>query len=196
VNRYTIGLLFDPSTQTIANLKPVNYVSFASPHLGTRNGVTWFTENVMSRLPFISKTTDQFFLRDAAENWRKTQYQIATTKEEITGPSALSPSPSSSSSPRHIPLLFEMALEGSVWYKAFALFQQRLIYTNVEKDHRVNYNTGAIWPFKMEGEVWKKPYKYMEKYPNVVSHPSEDFTWTVATGRERERAQRERETRV
>eukprot|EP01111_Echinosteliopsis_oligospora_P017930 TRINITY_DN796_c0_g1_i2.p1 TRINITY_DN796_c0_g1~~TRINITY_DN796_c0_g1_i2.p1 ORF type:complete len:257 (+),score=45.39 TRINITY_DN796_c0_g1_i2:391-1161(+) len=174
-----MGLLYDPITQTIATLKPVNYVSLATPHLGTRSGIGWFTENVFGWLPFLRGTTDQFYLRDAPPDWRNRPIQITRTAEEAF--ENLKKQQIGVLGKRHVPLLWEMSMEGSVWFCAFAAFQQRLLYANVEDDYRVTFQSGAIWPFLMVGDVWKRPFLYMDKYPSVVNHPVADFTWTIST---------------
>jgi len=65
INRCAAAILYDQDTKNIAGLKPTSFVTFATPHLGTRGSVDWLTEHIVSRIPLITKTTNQLFYRDA-----------------------------------------------------------------------------------------------------------------------------------
>jgi hypothetical protein len=146
IARYAIGLLYEDmhinicgmdSCNTIGGLRPINYISFATPHLGCRNDLNWFTENVLSHIPFIAPTTDQLFFRDH--------------KKESN------------------PLLFELTKPETSYMKGLGLFKHRIVFANVEGDHRVSYNSAAIWPYKMIGPYWKKPYTYLHNYDHIIT---------------------------
>jgi len=68
IMRYAIGLLYDDLNKTIATLKPISFVTFASPHLGTRVGLTWLVQNFVSYLPILRPTTDELFYRDIPQS--------------------------------------------------------------------------------------------------------------------------------
>ena len=70
--RYAIGLLFDPSRETICGLKPVSFVTTVSPHLGLHGFVSTVLEGVIANLYrcggaqlYGGRTGEQIFLADA-----------------------------------------------------------------------------------------------------------------------------------
>lgn len=143
ISRYAIWRLLEVNERyelSIGGLKPVNYVTFATPHLGCRKGVSWVTENVLSYFGPIRLTTDQLFFRDVSEFG--------------------------------VPLLIAMSDPNSQFVKALGLFEHRIVYANIEGDHRVDYHSGAIWPYRLEGDYWKKPYHYEPDYEHIVTRPS------------------------
>eukprot|EP01114_Cavostelium_apophysatum_P023253 TRINITY_DN8707_c0_g1_i1.p1 TRINITY_DN8707_c0_g1~~TRINITY_DN8707_c0_g1_i1.p1 ORF type:complete len:353 (+),score=52.93 TRINITY_DN8707_c0_g1_i1:79-1137(+) len=174
IARYACGNLFDRGTGKIAGLDPTNYVSFASPHLGVRQGVSWWTENVSSKIFIVKRTTDELFLRDAQPERRASSegYSGVTTLEQLEAHKTLPPEQ------RPVPLLEEMTIPGGVFYDALASFKHRTLYANVENDHRVIFQTGVIWPFKLSGKTWQRPFTYLKDYPSIVDQNEANFEWT------------------
>lgn len=68
----------------------------------------------------------------------------------------------------NVPLLVEMTLPEFKFYKGLSLFKKRVLYSNVEHDHRTSYQSGAIWPYHIQ-----KPYNYHSDYSTVVLHEDE-----------------------
>lgn len=145
--RYAISKLYevDPHcigncVATIAGLTPVNYITFATPHMGCRGSVSWFAENLWSYIDIVKPTTEQLFFRDKQQSG--------------------------------LPLLYEMSIGNTIYMKALGLFKHRILYANIEGDHRVSYQSGAIWPYRLDGAYWEKPFNFDPKYNNIVVRPA------------------------
>jgi len=63
IARYAAGVLYDQETRKIAGLTPHMYASFASPHLGVNNLLSYFVQHYGSKL-FAGRSGQQLFLRD------------------------------------------------------------------------------------------------------------------------------------
>jgi Putative serine esterase (DUF676) len=72
---------------------------------------------------------------------------------------------------KKLPLLVEMTLPDSNFFKGLAVFRKRVLYGNVEKDHRTSYQSGTIWPYEKKQ---KKQYTYHPNYPTIVLHEEEE----------------------
>jgi Putative serine esterase (DUF676) len=60
--RYTIGEMYDKETKTLLGLIPLNFVTFATPHLGIRGQTHWMIETTFSW--FSIRTIEQLFIKD------------------------------------------------------------------------------------------------------------------------------------
>jgi hypothetical protein len=67
-------------------------------------------------------------------------------------------------------LLVEMSEIGSSYMKSLGIFKHRILYSNIEGDHRISYHSGNIWPYKLKGSYWKKPYEFGE-YAHIIVRP-------------------------
>jgi len=171
IARYAFALLYDTENARIGGLIPQNFITFVTPHLGTRYGnIPWITEQYISKFPLVKSSTDHMFYRDALYDPKnlKTHQPISNHEELVKYPSVQ----------KEIPLLLEMSLPGGIFFESLKSFKYRGLYTNVEKDHRVSYQSGAIWPFKLMGEAWKRPFVYLQNHPNIIDHKEENFTWS------------------
>ncbi|KCV70012.1 hypothetical protein H696_03479 [Fonticula alba] len=149
ITRYAIGsLLARGFFQTVA---PINFVTFATPHLGVgrlpslaSSGV-WFRRLRNSMSDVVGgRAAKQMFLLDG------------TTEDD--------------------PLLFRMTLPGSSFMEALRLFQRRALYANGRGDRLVSYSSAAIHIPNCNHET-PNPYRQdqsyfgqgsLESFPHVV----------------------------
>lgn len=67
-----------------------------------------------------------------------------------------------------VPLLVEMTMPEYKFYKGFALFKKRVLYSNVMNDHRTAFQSGAMWPYHLQS-----PYNFHSDYETLVIHDDE-----------------------
>ncbi|KAL3521381.1 hypothetical protein ACH5RR_019530 [Cinchona calisaya] len=161
VARYAIGRLYKPSSKgnpgdlstncceeeskaTIAGLEPINFITFATPHLGSRgNKQVPFLFGV----PAFEKAAGLFI------HWifRRTGRHLFLT-DDIEGKP---------------PLLKRMVEDGSDCHFMSALraFKRRVAYSNVGYDHIVGWRTSSI---RRNNELPKWEDSVNEKYPHIV----------------------------
>ncbi|KAI9890436.1 MAG: hypothetical protein M1814_003920 [Vezdaea aestivalis] len=140
VSRYVVGLLY--SKGWFDKIKPVNFTTFATPHLGIRTprrGLHNHIWNVVgARL--MSTSGRQMFTVDSFRDTGR-------------------------------PLLSVLADPDSIFVRGLRLFQRRSLYANVVNDRSVVYYTAGISrtdPFVNIDEV---ECNYIEGYENVVVDP-------------------------
>ncbi|RAL51353.1 unnamed protein product [Cuscuta campestris] len=161
VARYTIGRLYSPpiretidglstdslgeeSNGRIAGLEPMNFVTVATPHLGSRGnkqvpflfGVTAFEKVAGHVIHLIFRRTGRhLFLRDDDEGKPPLLRRMVEDDGE---------------------LLFMSALRS---------FKRRVAYSNVANDHIVGWRTSCI---RRNSELPKWEESLNEKYPHIV----------------------------
>ncbi|EJD52523.1 lipid particle protein, partial [Auricularia subglabra TFB-10046 SS5] len=142
VARYAIGILY--SQEFFKAVTPVNFTTFATPHIGLIDYATWWSRTVEfigSRL--LSRTGEQFFAHD---KW----------------------------SPDGQPLLLAMSDKGlckKIFYKALRSFPNLRIYANGVKDRTVPFVTAYITthdPF-IDYPASGLQVKYDPKYYPVIT---------------------------
>ncbi|KAK1375417.1 DUF676 domain-containing protein [Heracleum sosnowskyi] len=128
----------------IAGLKPINFITLATPHLGVRGknqlpfllGVP-ILEKIAAPVAalFVGRTGSQLFLTDGK--------------------------------PSRAPLLLRMASdsEDGNFISALGAFRCRMIYANVSYDHMVGWRTSSI---RRERELVKPPLRSLDGYKHVV----------------------------
>ena len=146
VARYAIGLLdhkgyFD-------RMKPVNFTTFVTPHLGVRTPLVGYQNHVWNVLGARTLSTSgrQLFMID---NFRETNR----------------------------PLLSVLADPESIFIHALAKFQHRSLYTNIVNDRSaVHYTTGISRndPFV---NMDKLKLKYVKGYEPVILDPDHPYEW-------------------
>jgi len=113
VSRYAIGLLFHKGI--FQKIKPVNFTTFATPHLGVRTplrGLHNFIWNVLGART-VSQSGNQLFTIDSFRDTGR-------------------------------PLLAVLADPDSIFMQGLAQFQHRSLYVNVVNDRTVSYYTAGI----------------------------------------------------
>lgn len=126
-SRYAISLLWQPESKTILGLKPITFMSIATPHLGVRRFTIIPLPDLLHFTPplVIGQTGNDLFLRPP--------------------PSSSSNSSSSSSSESDPPLLLKMASEKR-FLEPLAAFKYRRAYGNLKDDMLVPFGTALFHP--------------------------------------------------
>ncbi|CAA0836682.1 alpha/beta-Hydrolases superfamily protein [Striga hermonthica] len=161
VARYAIGKLYRPSNKetgqegspnvctdeskgTIANLEPINFITVATPHLGSRGN---------KQVPFLFGVTAFEKVAGCVIHWifRRTGRHLFLTDEDEGKP----------------PLLKRMVEDNEecCFMSALRSFQRRVAYSNVDHDHIVGWRTSSI---RRIGELPKWEDCVDEKYPHIV----------------------------
>jgi len=145
ISRYCIGKLYE--LDYFSKVVPVNYISIATPHVGSRRSskgvinpvIHWFVNT------FLSDTGSQLMLEDVPPD----------TKE--------------------LPILVKMSSPDSCFFKGLALFNQRIAYANVMSDLQVPYSTAAMVPRNpyLNGE---RKLIFSSKYPSIVEDQQDTET--------------------
>ncbi|KAJ4362718.1 hypothetical protein N0V95_001320 [Ascochyta clinopodiicola] len=113
VARYAIGLLYHKGV--FEHIQPVNFTTFATPHLGVRTPLRGYTSHVWNVLGARTLSTSGRQL-------------FAIDKFRDTGR----------------PILSVLADPESIFIKALAQFKHRSLYANVVNDRTVTYYTAGI----------------------------------------------------
>jgi hypothetical protein len=162
VARYAIGRLYRPppenepmqdssnkeskvdSIGTICDLEAMNFITVATPHLGSRGN---------KQVPFLFGVTAFEKLASVIIHWifRRTGRHLFLTDEDEGKP----------------PLLKRMVedYDGCYFMSALRTFKRRVIYSNVGYDHIVGWRTSSI---RRDNELPKWEDTLNEKYPHVV----------------------------
>ena len=143
IARYAIGLLYQKGV--FDKVKPINFTTFATPHLGVRTPIKGFHSHIWNVLGArtLSMSGRQLFGIDTFRD---------------TGSS----------------LLAVLADPESIFIRAFAQFQHRSLYANVRNDRTVTYYTAGVSqtdPFVNLDEV---TVNYISGYDQVIvdgEHP-------------------------
>ncbi|KAL2248559.1 UNVERIFIED_CONTAM: putative lipase ROG1 [Sesamum indicum] len=161
VARYAIGKLYRPpkrgtgeelsaascneaSKGTIGDLEPINFISVASPHLGSRGN---------KQVPFLFGVTALERAAGHLVHWifRRTGRHLFLTDDDEGKP----------------PLLRRMVEDNGEYpfMSALRSFQRRVVYSNVDYDHIVGWRTSSI---RRNNELPKWEDSIDEKYPHIV----------------------------
>ncbi|KAF2686668.1 lipase/serine esteras-like protein [Lentithecium fluviatile CBS 122367] len=140
ISRYAIGLLY--SKGVFERIEPVNFTTFATPHLGVRTPLRGKINHIWNVLGArtLSMSGRQLFMID---NFRDTGR----------------------------PLLSVLADADSIFVKALAQFKHRSLYANILNDRTVTYYTAGISqtdPFERLSEI---QVKYVKGYEGVIVDP-------------------------
>jgi len=132
--RYAIAKLYDPQNHTVAGLKPRQFISIASPHLGCRK-FGW------------NRFVPHFLLEIIAKIWiGRTALQLLLLDKEKVECSL-----SENATERYLrPLLVRMTENDSenhlFFVSALKSFEQRVLYANAQNDFLVPFGTAALIP--------------------------------------------------
>ncbi|KAF2748576.1 DUF676-domain-containing protein [Sporormia fimetaria CBS 119925] len=137
VARYAIGLLYHKGI--FERIQPVNFTTFATPHLGVRTPLTGTTNYIWNVLGprTLSASGKQLFMVD---------------KFRETGR----------------PLLAVLADPEHVFIRALAQFRHRSLYANVINDKTVTYYTAAISETDPFADMEDLDFHYIDGYAPVV----------------------------
>ena len=145
VARYAIGLLNHKGW--FEKIRPVNFTTFATPHLGVRTPLIGFRNQLWNVLGArtLSISGQQLFIID---------------KFRETGR----------------PLLGVMADPDSIFIRALAKFEKRSLYTNIVNDRSAVYYTTGISRVDPYNQINKLDLHYLKSYEPNVLDPDEPYT--------------------
>lgn len=144
IARYTVGLL--DSKGYFDYIRPVNFTTFASPHLGVRTPLTGRTSFLWNALGArtLSSSGRQLFTVDTFGNTGR-------------------------------PLLSILADPESIFIHALAKFENRCLYANIVNDRTAVYYTTGISKINPYDDLEKLKINYVEGYQNVIVDPNEPY---------------------
>ncbi|KAK6502755.1 hypothetical protein TWF481_007802 [Arthrobotrys musiformis] len=137
VSRYVVGVLY--SKGIFDKIKPVNFTTFASPHLGVRTpklGLHHHIWNVIGART-LSASGRQLFTIDSFRN---------TTR----------------------PLLSILADKDLAFWKGLSAFKNKVLYANIINDRSVTFFTSGISKFDPYADLDMVEYKYLPGYGDVL----------------------------
>ncbi|XP_022730862.1 putative lipase YOR059C isoform X8 [Durio zibethinus] len=161
VARYAIGRLYRPPKEevkedtsgngckeepmgTIGGLEAMNFITVASPHLGSRGN---------KQVPFLFGVTAFEKAASCVIHWifKRTGRHLFLTDDDEGKP----------------PLLKRMLEDYDEFYfmSALRLFKRRVLYSNVGYDHIVGWRTSSI---RRDSELPKWEESFNETYPHIV----------------------------
>ena len=140
IARYAIGLLY--SRGWFDRLKPVNFTTFASPHLGVRAPVSGVHTTAWNYLAArtLSQSGRQLFLIDTFRNHGR-------------------------------PLLSVMVDPNSIFIKALSCFKHRTLYANIINDRSAPYFTTYITGCDPFVDMSKVNMRYLQGYEPIILDP-------------------------
>lgn len=144
IARYTVGLL--DSKGYFDYIKPVNFTTFASPHLGVRTPITGRTSFIWNALGArtLSASGRQLFTVD---KFRDTER----------------------------PLLSILADPESIFIHALAKFENKCLYANIVNDRTAPYYTTGISKIDPYTNLEKIKINYVQGYQDVIVDPNDPF---------------------
>lgn len=121
ISRYALGVLY--SQKYFESIKPINFVTFCSPHVGVLNPGNGISCKIFNNFTpyFLAHSGTQLFLKDSKS--------ISFNNNENSN---------------HLPLLVWMADPNSVFFKALLGFKYHSLYANIINDKRTCWYTSAI----------------------------------------------------
>ncbi|KAI0912073.1 putative serine esterase-domain-containing protein [Ustulina deusta] len=141
VARYAIGLL--SAKGVLDHLEPVNFTTFATPHLGVRSALRGWYDKVWNRLGarILSESGRQLFIVD---NFRNTGR----------------------------PLLSILADPDSIFITGLKKFKRRTLYSNIINDRTVVHYTSMITKTDPYRDMTKIKVNHVKGYKDVVLDPT------------------------
>ncbi|KAK6514421.1 hypothetical protein TWF506_008814 [Arthrobotrys conoides] len=137
VSRYVVGVLH--SKGIFDKIKPVNFTTFASPHLGVRTPKLGWHHHIWNVVGArtLSASGRQLFTIDKFRNTRR-------------------------------PLLSILADKDLAFWKGLALFKNKSLYANIINDRSVTFFTSGISKSDPYVDLDMVEYKYLPGYGNVL----------------------------
>jgi len=144
ISRYVVGLL--DSKGYFDYIKPVNFTTFASPHLGVRTPLIGYPNHLWNVLGArtLSASGRQLFTIDDFRNTGR-------------------------------PLLSVLADPESIFIHGLAKFENRCLYTNIVNDRTAVYYTTGISKIDPYTNLDKLKLNYLPDYGNVILDPDNPY---------------------
>ncbi|KAI1811551.1 DUF676-domain-containing protein [Poronia punctata] len=146
VARYAVGLLY--AKGVLDQIEPMNFTTFATPHLGVRTPLRGWYDNVWNEIGArtLSESGRQLFIVD---------------KFRDTGR----------------PLLSILAEPDSIFMTGLKRFKRRILYSNVINDRTVNHYTSMISKTDPYTDMSKIKVNGVKGYDNVVLDPADPVSF-------------------
>ncbi|KAI1820418.1 putative serine esterase-domain-containing protein [Xylaria intraflava] len=137
VARYAVGLLY--AKGVLDQVQPVNFTTFATPHLGVRTPLRGWYNDVWNKIGanVLSQSGRQLFIVDEFRDTGR-------------------------------PLLSIIADPDSIFIMGLKKFQRRTLYANVVNDRSVPYYTAMITKTNPYTDVTKVKANYVKGYEEVI----------------------------
>ncbi|KAI0514585.1 putative serine esterase-domain-containing protein [Xylaria bambusicola] len=137
VARYAIGLL--SAKGVLDQVEPVNFTTFATPHLGVRAALRGWYDKIWNRLGarILSESGRQLFIVDSFRDTGR-------------------------------PLLSILADPDSIFMTGLRRFKRRTLYSNVTNDRTVNHYTSMITKTDPYVDMTKVKVTYVKGYDDVI----------------------------
>ena len=141
IARYAIGLLY--SNGWFERIQPVNFTTFASPHLGVRTPLVGYHSQVWNAFGArtLSTSGQQLFTIDTFRDTGR-------------------------------PLLSVLADPNSIFIKALSQFKNRVLYANVINDRSAPYYTTYITRIDPYVDMEAVDVSYLKDYEPIILDPS------------------------
>ena len=145
VARYAIGLLYHKGW--FENISPVNFTTFATPHLGVRTPITGYSNHIWNVLGARTLSTSgrQLFTVDSFRDTGR-------------------------------PLLSILADPDSIFIRALSRFEHRSLYTNIINDRSAVYYTTGISRIDPYTRLDKLQLNFDKGYEPVILDADEPFS--------------------
>lgn len=142
VARYAIGLLY--SRGWFDKIQPVNFTTFATPHLGVRTPLHGYHSRLWNAFGSrtLSKSGRQLFTIDTFRDTGR-------------------------------PILIVLADPDSIFMRALSLFKHRTLYANIINDRSAPYYTTAITRTDPYIDIGNLNVSYLERYSPIILDPAE-----------------------
>ena len=137
IARYCCGLLY--ARGVFDRIEPVNFTTFAAPHLGVRAPLRGYHSSAWNFLGSrtLSASGRQLFLIDSFRDQRR-------------------------------PLLSVLADPSSIFIKGLSCFKNRVLYANIQNDRSAPYYTTAISKIDQFEVLANVKFEYLKDYPALL----------------------------
>ncbi|GLI60930.1 hypothetical protein VaNZ11_003164 [Volvox africanus] len=139
IARYALGILFNPVDGQVCGLKPIHFITLATPHLGLT------VDDGPGQVPFVAWAGNIPLLGPSVKSaLQGVGHWVARTVFRGTGRHFLA----LDGGPGELPLLMLLAMDApdkdQYFYSALAAFASRACYGNVGRDHWVSWENATI----------------------------------------------------
>jgi len=149
ISRYVVGLMY--ARGLFETIQPVNFTTFASPHLGIRHINPGLVHNMANILGprLLSSSGRQMFITD-----RTPRPLLLRMTDKGT------------------PSLTYQTYQDSIFIRGLALFRTRTAYANIINDRSVPYHTAAISQYDPYLDMTRLNLSYLPDYSPTILHPT------------------------
>jgi hypothetical protein len=150
ISQYVVGLMYH--RRMFKTIQPVNFATFASPHLGTRRINSGFLNSIMNLLASIllGSSGRQMFIADRGRE----PLLLRMAKKGNFPPQCVTD-------------------PDSIFIRGLAMFKTRTAYANIINDRSVPYHSAAISQDDPFLDLTQLNISYLPDYSSVIVHPTQ-----------------------